>query len=217
MKWNGFRPEKSFEWFLRERPARKIILRRLNSDWNCSIELPSDKSNASKLWGRGRSSTGDSLREAGRERTYIVVASLIDTNILVYRFDPRFPEKQDAAAELLRRGLARDTLRIPHQALVEFMAAVTRVPLGRACLLSPDDARRETEELLAQLPVLYPNEALFRTALRGMAAYQLSWFDAHLWAYAEHYGLSEIVSEDFEHGRLYGSVRVMNPFLRKGS
>jgi len=25
--------------------------------------------------------------------------------------------------------------------------------------------------------------------------------------------LDEILSEDFEHGRLYGSVRVRNPFL----
>jgi hypothetical protein len=33
-----------------------------------------------------------------------------------------------------------------------------------------------------------------------------TWFDAHLWAYAEHYGLAEIVLEDFPHGRMYGSV-----------
>ena len=60
---------------------------------------------------------------------------------------------------------------------------------------------------------LYPTEALIRTALRGTAAYQLSWFDAHRWAYAEHYGLEEIRSEDFQHGRLYGSVKIRNPFL----
>jgi len=80
-------------------------------------------------------------------------------------------------------------------------------------LLSHADARREAEELLTQFTVLYPNSAAFRTALRGAAAYQLSWFDAHLWAYAEHYGLDEIVSEDFENGRFYGSVRARNPFL----
>jgi predicted nucleic acid-binding protein len=55
-----------------------------------------------------------------------------------------------------------------------------------------------------------------RTALRGMATYQLSWYDAHLWAYAEHYGVSEILSEDFEDGRLYGTVRVKNPFIEAG-
>jgi predicted nucleic acid-binding protein len=144
------------------------------------------------------------------------VAYLVDTNILVYRFDARFPEKQAAARDLLRRGLADDAVRIPHQALLEFVAGVTRVRAGSSSkpLLTPDEARRETEELMAQFPVLFPNAAMVRTALQGAAAYQLSWFDAHLWAYAEHYGLEEIVSEDFEHGRLYGSVRIRNPFRR---
>lgn len=144
------------------------------------------------------------------------MAYLVDTNILVYRFDARFPEKQAAARDLLRKGLADDAVRIPHQALLEFVAVVTRVRSGSSFkpLLAPEEARRETEELMAQFPVLFPNAALVRTALQGAAAYQLSWFDAHLWAYAEHYGLEEIVSEDLEHGRLYGSVRIRNPFRR---
>jgi len=141
------------------------------------------------------------------------VATLVDTNILVYRFDPRFPQKQRIAAEVLRSGLMKEALRIPHQVLLEFVAAVTRVRRGTQPLLSDVDARREAEELLIQFTVLYPNAAVYRTALRGAAAYQLSWFDAHLWAYAEHYGLDEIVSEDFENGRFYGSVRARNPFL----
>ncbi len=140
------------------------------------------------------------------------MAALVDTNVLVYRFDPRFPDKQRAATDLLRRGVADDSLRLPHQAIVEFVAAVSR-PLGREPpLLEPADARREAEELLAQFPVLYPNDALVRTALRGAAAYRLSWFDAHLWAYAEHYGLDELLSEDFQHDRLYGTVRAVDPF-----
>jgi predicted nucleic acid-binding protein len=141
------------------------------------------------------------------------VVTLVDTNILVYRFDPRFPQKQRIAAEVLRGGLMDEALRIPHQALLEFVAVVTRVQRGTQPLLSDADARREAEELLTQFTVLYPNAAVLRTALRGAAAYQLSWFDAHLWAYAEHYGLDEIVSEDFENGRFYGSVRARNPFL----
>jgi predicted nucleic acid-binding protein len=34
-----------------------------------------------------------------------------------------------------------------------------------------------------------------------------------MWAHAEELGLGEILSEDFQHGRMYGSVRVVNPFL----
>ena len=141
------------------------------------------------------------------------MAALVDTNILVYRFDPRFPEKQKRATELLRKGIAEDSIRLPHQALVEFVAAVTRPTQAGPPLLAPEDARREAEELLSQFEVLYPTEELVRTALRGAASYQLSWFDAHLWAYAEHYGLPELCSEDFQHDRLYGRVRAVNPFF----
>jgi len=142
----------------------------------------------------------------------MAVLALVDTNVLVYRFDPRFPEKQRRATELLRRGIAAGDVRLPHQAVVEFVAAVSRPLGGGPPLLAIDDSRREAEELLAQFTVLYPTEGLVRTALRGAAAYGLSWFDAHLWAYAEHYGLPRLWSEDFQHDRLYGTVRVVDPF-----
>jgi len=143
------------------------------------------------------------------------VARLIDTSVLVYLHDPRFPEKQEVAERVLREGLAAGELALPHQAIIEFVAATTR-PKGKddaTPLLSRSDAFREAEDLMAQFPVLYPEEAVLRTAIRGAAAYQLSWFDAHLWAYAEVNGLGEILTEDFEHGRRYGSVRANNPFL----
>jgi predicted nucleic acid-binding protein len=139
------------------------------------------------------------------------VAALVDTNILVYRFDDRFPQKQEMAVELLRRGIFEDSVRIPHQAIVEFVAAVTRPIRGHVILPLPE-ALREAEELLKQFTVLYPNEDIVRQALRGCAAYQLNWFDAHIWAYAEYYGLPDLLTEDFEHDRLYGTVRVIDPF-----
>lgn len=140
------------------------------------------------------------------------MTALIDTNVLVYRFDPRFPEKQATADRLLRAGIAEDSARLAHQAVVEFVAAVSRPIDSGEPLLHDADARRESEELLSQFEVLYPNGDVVRTALRGMAAYGLSWFDAHMWAYAEVFGIAELVSEDFQGGRLYGSVRVVNPF-----
>jgi predicted nucleic acid-binding protein len=141
------------------------------------------------------------------------VASLVDTNILVYRCDPRDPAKRRAATAVLRQGQASGELRISHQSLLEFVSVVTRSRAGSSPLMVPQDAARQAEYYLAQFPVLYPNEHQFRLALRGMATYRLSWFDAHLWAYAEHYDLSEILSEDFQHGRRYGSVTIRNPFV----
>ena len=150
--------------------------------------------------------------EAGRERIFTAVAALIDTNILVYRFDNRFPEKQKIVTDILRRAILENSVRVPHQAIVEFVSAVTRLMRGYA-ILSQSDALREAEEFLLQFTILYPNEAIVRNAIRGCAAYQLNWFDAHLWSYAEHYGLSEIITEDLQHDRLYGAVRVVNPFI----
>lgn len=139
------------------------------------------------------------------------MAALIDTNVLVYRYDGRFPEKQKISTTLLRRGIEEDSVRVPHQAIIEFVAATTRTIRGHA-ILKLAEALREAEELLRQFTILYPNEAIVRDAIRGCLAYQMSWFDAQMWSYAEHYGLSEIYTEDLQHDRYYGRVRVVNPF-----
>jgi predicted nucleic acid-binding protein len=144
------------------------------------------------------------------------VASLVDTNILIYRCDPRDPQKREAAREVLRLGEVSGDLRIPHQALVEFISVITSSRRNATALMTQEVATRQAELFMVQFPVLYPNENVYRTALWGMAAYRLPWFDAHLWAYAEHFSLREILSEDFEHGRMYGSVRVRNPFVALG-
>ena len=91
-------------------------------------------------------------------------------------------------------------------------AATRSLGSSGATLLSQAEAAREAEELLAQFPLLLPSAGQLRLALQGWAGYGLSWFDAHLWSYAEFYGLEALYSEDFQHGRLYGSVRVINPF-----
>ena len=137
---------------------------------------------------------------------------LIDSNVLVYRYDSRFPNKQRIATDILRDGIATGHARIAHQSIVEFVAAVTRGEPEKR-LLDFADARREAEELMTQFPIIYPDDAVLRMALRGAAAYDLSWFDAQIWAYAEVHGIAKLFSEDFQHGRMYGTVTVQNPFL----
>ena len=140
------------------------------------------------------------------------MAALVDTNILVYAFDSYSPRKQRIASQLLIHGLEEDSIRVPHQAILEFVAAVSRPQSGRGALLSMPDACQAAEEYLALFEILYPNSDMVRLALKGAVTYQLSWFDAHLWAYAEYYSLTQLLSEDFEHQRLYGTVRAVNPF-----
>ena len=69
-----------------------------------------------------------------------LVASLVDTDILVYCFDPDAVAKRAAARELLRKGSAEKVLRIPHQSLIEFVSVVTRKHSRRNALLPPTEA-----------------------------------------------------------------------------
>ncbi len=147
------------------------------------------------------------------------MASLVDTNVLVYRFDPRYPDKQRTASKLLEDGIAAQSLVLSHQSIVELVAALTRPQrnLRGQPLMSLAEAMIEAEELMTQFPVLYPTKELLVTAMRGTAAYGLPWFDAQMWACAEVNGLPEMLSEDFQHGRHYGSVRAVNPFASRGA
>jgi predicted nucleic acid-binding protein len=139
---------------------------------------------------------------------------LVDTNVLVYRFDHRFREKRARAEALLREGIASGDARISTQSVVEFVSAVTRPGRSRSApLLGVADAVREAERLLNEFTVLYPEDAQVRLALRGTLTYQLSWFDALIWSCAEHNGLDVLYSEDFQHGQIIGHVRIENPFL----
>jgi predicted nucleic acid-binding protein len=140
------------------------------------------------------------------------VAALVDTNVLVYRFDARFPKKQARADSLLRDGIARDSIRVAHQAVVEFVSATTRTQRDGSIILEPATARLEAEDLLRQFEILYPDDRIVRAALQGMAMYNLPLWDAHMWAYAEVHELGVLYSEDFEHERWYGGVLVVDPF-----
>ncbi len=140
------------------------------------------------------------------------MAAVADTNILVYWFDDRSPRKQRIAATLLEDGLENQSLSIPYQALVEFVPAVTRVRQG-APILDREQALQQVESLLLKFPILWPDEALVRMTIHAAAVYQVNWFDAQILAYAERQGSDTLYSEDFQHGRRYGGVRVINPFL----
>ncbi len=91
-----------------------------------------------------------SLRIAdGAGRICTLVDALLDTNILIYRYDSRFPEKQKIATDLLRGGIAQNSVLLPHQAIVEFVAAATR-PVRGHVILQRVDTLQEAEEFLSQ-------------------------------------------------------------------
>ncbi len=69
-------------------------------------------------------------------------AAVVDTNVVVSRFDPRFPAKQTRAEEVLRKGIEAGYA-IPHQVLLEAVADLSRPqPVTGAPLLTWWDAPR---------------------------------------------------------------------------
>lgn len=140
------------------------------------------------------------------------MAALVDTNVLVYQFDPGSPARMDRAHGLLREGARTGDLVLSHQSLIEFVAVTTRAKSGRIPLLPRDSATAAVERFMVEFVILYPDADVVRTALLGASRHGLSWYDAHQWAYAAVHRIPILLSEDMQDGRDYGGVRVENPF-----
>lgn len=136
-------------------------------------------------------------------------AYLIDTNVLVYAYDPAYPEKQATAMAVLDglRAVGLATLSV--QVLGEFFNTVTRkiaIPLNAA------EAETRVTHLARSLPVLDLTRAVVLEAVRGARRFQFSYWDALIWATAKLNELPYVLSEDFSDGSLIEDVRFLNPF-----
>lgn len=95
------------------------------------------------------------------------------------------------------------------QVLAEFYDVSTRKG-GRP--LTPDEAFAWIEEFL-QLPVVPVDPALVQAGIRNSVRFRISYWDGAIIAAAETLGAQILYTEDLNHGQIYGSVRVENPFL----
>src|SRR6201997_4295402 len=94
--------------------------------WKKSYDCSRKRASGSNYETRNSAVRSNPSNATGSETISTSVARLIDTNVLVYRVDARFPEKREPAANLLEETVRSGECRIPHQALLEFYAAVTR-------------------------------------------------------------------------------------------
>jgi len=132
----------------------------------------------------------------------------IDTNILVYAFDRSAGPKHTTAAQLIRECWENETGRISIQVLQEFIVNVTRK------IAAPLDHQttRQIVSDLAQWRVHSPDVVDLIQALDFQERYQLSFWDAMVLQSAARLGCGQLLSEDLNHGQLYGEVLVVNPF-----
>ena len=137
---------------------------------------------------------------------------LIDTNILVYVYDRAEPAKQALALSLLRQMPYKGTGAISTQVLVEFYNAVTRRLKEK---LSPAEAYQRLQNLEQSWPVMIVTPAIVLEAARGAQQYQLSFWDALVWATAKLNQIPVVLSEDFNVGSVLEGIRFINP-LQEG-
>ena len=131
----------------------------------------------------------------------------LDTNILIYAANGRIDEP---AKWQVAHGLLTATFGTSGQVLAEFYANAVKkgsVPL------EPAVAKRWVQ-LLAKRPFVSVDEQLVFAGVDHAQRYKISHWDGAIIAAAERLGAKTVYSEDLSHGQLYGSVRVVNPFLQ---
>lgn len=150
---------------------------------------------------------------AGRAKSFMSDRIFLDTNVLVYLFDRSAPRKQARARELLEVEGVAGRLALSTQVLQEFFVSVTR-KLARP--LPPEEAERAARNLTI-LPVIQVDIEMLLRAMAGSRRHRLSFWDALIVEAALAGGCQLLLSEDLQHGRQIGGLRIENPFLSRES
>lgn len=134
----------------------------------------------------------------------------LDTNILVYCFDKTDMRKKHIAETLVEQAAMSGTGVISSQVCQEFCNVMLyknsdEIPLRKL------DAYLET--VVFGLIRVYPSPGLFREALRIHQETQYRYYDSLIVAGALESQAPVLYSEDLQHDRRIGSLRIINPFL----
>lgn len=131
----------------------------------------------------------------------------LDTNILVYAFDQKAEEKRNKALSLSE---AAQPWLISWQVVQEFCSVARHrftIPLDLEFLGDYLDLF-----LLPHCKVM-PSGSIYQKALQIQRETQYRFYDSLIVAAALESGASILYSEDLQHNRSIGHLRIINPFL----
>jgi predicted nucleic acid-binding protein len=134
----------------------------------------------------------------------------LDTNIFVYSFDKTASQKADRARRLIRGAIETQEGIVSYQVVQEFFNLALR---RFAKPMSGAEAEQYLSTTFRPLLAVHSSHALYGQALYLATTNQLSWYDSLILASAIEGRCSLLYSEDFQHGRRFGSLRIENPFL----
>ncbi len=133
--------------------------------------------------------------------------AFIDTNVLVYADDSKYPAKQQRSIDLIEQHLRMRTGVVSIQVLQEYFVAVLR-----KLQLDAGLAKRKIE-VYAKLQVAEPRVSDVLGAIDLYRLCGLSFWDALIVQSAKESGCSVLLTEDMQHGQVIDGVRIVNPFL----
>jgi predicted nucleic acid-binding protein len=132
---------------------------------------------------------------------------LIDSNILVYAFEPRDVERQEKAFTILLKLEESGAGCLSVQCLSEFVNVIItkkRLPIDQAMI--------QVEKWNNSFPVFILTPQIVLEAARGVRDHGLATYDAQIWATARLNQIPVVFSEDFQDGQILEGVRFVNPF-----
>ena len=131
----------------------------------------------------------------------------LDTNLLVYAFDRRDERKRSRALEL---SALEEPWVISWQIVQEFSSvALHRFPTP----LPPEILTEYLDVFLLPHCAIYPSASVYRQALHIHRETQYRYYDCLVVAAALSAGVSVLYSEDLQHGRRFGGMQIINPFV----
>jgi len=132
-----------------------------------------------------------------------------DTNILVYAFDNREPEKQKIALQILEQYGNTGELVVSTQVLQEFFAVVTRK------LKPPLEAEvaQQLVQSFSRYPVEQVTPQLIDRAIDRYRRESFSFWDSLVVEAAISARCSVLFSEDMQDGRDIDGLTIINPFI----
>jgi predicted nucleic acid-binding protein len=134
--------------------------------------------------------------------------SFVDTNILVYAHHLSTGPKHDRARQLVSELWNSDSVVISTQVLQEFCFTVRRLARN-----FPTEELRQAVQSFSTWKVVVNTSESILNALSLESRYNISFWDALIVNAAQVSDSNVLYTEDLNDGQLFGSVRVVNPFL----
>jgi predicted nucleic acid-binding protein len=136
----------------------------------------------------------------------------VDTNVLVYAHDTRYPAKQAACVSVLIAIEAHAGRAVSLQVMGEFFSISTK-----KLSMKPAIAEQLCQDMIVNFPVYGFGQSNVSSALKLARAGVLSYWDGLLLSASLDAGCDIIVSEDMHSGFKYGTLEVISPFDAKGA